>query len=225
MLIDVHILELSKPYGSWNSHIAFSSHFLQSQTRAACWPKSLSTHMKCLWASVLHWPYCSQRYAGSPLLPIAWRTEGTHSCFKLSYFLGVLWVQLLCKTPMRRLRCLERYTSQRFFIGVSFDSQVLMKLPIQAILEFTLGSPWPAREISAGISLRPASELWMGSFWPSFLTQRFITYYHSAALKRPHSLLTHIAQYRQPFVDKKQKTQCVYELYKHMYVYVKKTRL
>ncbi|XP_053543341.1 ribosomal protein S6 kinase-related protein isoform X3 [Ictalurus punctatus] len=43
--------------------------------------------------------------------------------------------ELLCKTPMHRLRCLERYMSQRFFNGVSFDSQVLMKIPIQPILE------------------------------------------------------------------------------------------
>ncbi|XP_053503801.1 ribosomal protein S6 kinase-related protein [Ictalurus furcatus] len=49
--------------------------------------------------------------------------------------LALLLTELLCKTPMHRLRCLERYMSQRFFNGVSFDSQVLMKIPIQPILE------------------------------------------------------------------------------------------
>ncbi|KAG7322176.1 hypothetical protein KOW79_015034 [Hemibagrus wyckioides] len=49
--------------------------------------------------------------------------------------LALLLTELLCKTPMRRLRCLERYRTQRFFNGVSFDSQVLMKFPIQPILE------------------------------------------------------------------------------------------
>ncbi|XP_026993037.2 ribosomal protein S6 kinase-related protein [Tachysurus fulvidraco] len=49
--------------------------------------------------------------------------------------LALLLTELLCKTPVCRLRCLERYRSQRFFNGVSFDSQVLMKYPIQTILE------------------------------------------------------------------------------------------
>lgn len=44
-------------------------------------------------------------------------------------------VQLLCKTPKCRLRSLDCYVSQRFFNGISFDSQTLMKFPIQTILE------------------------------------------------------------------------------------------
>lgn len=44
-------------------------------------------------------------------------------------------MQLLCRIPTRRLRCLEHFQSQKFFHGMSFDSQLLQKRPIKPILE------------------------------------------------------------------------------------------
>lgn len=44
-------------------------------------------------------------------------------------------IQLLCKIPTRRLRCLELFQSQKFFHSMSFDSQLLQKSPIEPILE------------------------------------------------------------------------------------------
>uniref|UniRef100_A0A3B1JWN4 Ribosomal protein S6 kinase related a n=2 Tax=Astyanax mexicanus TaxID=7994 RepID=A0A3B1JWN4_ASTMX len=49
--------------------------------------------------------------------------------------LALLLTELLCKNPTCRLRSLERYKSQRFFCGVSFDSQLLTKAPVQPILQ------------------------------------------------------------------------------------------
>ncbi|KAI4880580.1 hypothetical protein NFI96_018138, partial [Prochilodus magdalenae] len=49
--------------------------------------------------------------------------------------LALLLTELLCKTPTRRLCCLERFKRQKFFISISFDSQLLMKAPIQPILQ------------------------------------------------------------------------------------------
>ncbi|XP_072548353.1 ribosomal protein S6 kinase-related protein-like [Salminus brasiliensis] len=49
--------------------------------------------------------------------------------------LALLLTELLCKTPTHRLRCLERFKSQRFFSGVSFDSQMLTKAPVQPIIQ------------------------------------------------------------------------------------------
>uniref|UniRef100_A0A671PRZ6 Ribosomal protein S6 kinase related a n=1 Tax=Sinocyclocheilus anshuiensis TaxID=1608454 RepID=A0A671PRZ6_9TELE len=54
----------------------------------------------------------------------------------LSPALAFLLIELLCKIPTRRLRCLELFQSQKFFHGMSFDSQLLQKSPIEPILEF-----------------------------------------------------------------------------------------
>ncbi|XP_048016211.1 ribosomal protein S6 kinase-related protein isoform X2 [Megalobrama amblycephala] len=53
----------------------------------------------------------------------------------LSPALAFLLIELLCKIPMRRLRCLEHFQSQKFFRGMSFDSQMLQNHPIKPILE------------------------------------------------------------------------------------------
>nr|XP_055052109.1 ribosomal protein S6 kinase-related protein isoform X1 [Misgurnus anguillicaudatus] len=49
--------------------------------------------------------------------------------------LAFLLIELLCKIPTRRLRSLELFQNQRFFHGMSFDSQMLQKSPIAPILE------------------------------------------------------------------------------------------
>ncbi|KAJ8267198.1 hypothetical protein GJAV_G00139640 [Gymnothorax javanicus] len=49
--------------------------------------------------------------------------------------LALLLTELLCKTPTRRLRTLERFKRQTFFRGLSFDSQLLQKTPVEQILE------------------------------------------------------------------------------------------
>lgn len=40
-------------------------------------------------------------------------------------------VQLLCKTPSRRLRTLERFKRQSFFYGTSFDLVLLQRQPVE----------------------------------------------------------------------------------------------
>lgn len=40
-------------------------------------------------------------------------------------------VQLLCKTPCRRLRTLERFKRQSFFNGASFDLVLLQRQPVE----------------------------------------------------------------------------------------------
>uniref|UniRef100_A0A8C1RG14 Ribosomal protein S6 kinase related a n=1 Tax=Cyprinus carpio TaxID=7962 RepID=A0A8C1RG14_CYPCA len=45
----------------------------------------------------------------------------------LSPALAFLLIELLCKIPTRRLRCLELFQGQKFFHGMSFDSQLLQK--------------------------------------------------------------------------------------------------
>lgn len=40
-------------------------------------------------------------------------------------------VQLLCKTPTRRLRTLERFKRQTFFHGTTFDLTLLQRQPVQ----------------------------------------------------------------------------------------------
>ncbi|XP_039527193.1 ribosomal protein S6 kinase-related protein [Pimephales promelas] len=53
----------------------------------------------------------------------------------LSPALAFLLIELLCKFPTRRLRCLEHFQGQKFFHGMSFDSQLLQKRPVKPILE------------------------------------------------------------------------------------------
>ncbi|XP_051535992.1 ribosomal protein S6 kinase-related protein-like [Myxocyprinus asiaticus] len=53
----------------------------------------------------------------------------------LSPALAFLLIELLCKIPTRRMRCLEHFQSQRFFHGMPFDSQLLQKNPVEPILE------------------------------------------------------------------------------------------
>uniref|UniRef100_UPI003F5D553C uncharacterized protein LOC101883587 isoform 1 n=1 Tax=Danio rerio TaxID=7955 RepID=UPI003F5D553C len=52
----------------------------------------------------------------------------------LSPALAFLLIELLCKIPTRRLRCLEHFQSHKFFHGMSFDSQLLQRNPIEPIL-------------------------------------------------------------------------------------------
>ncbi|KAL0994982.1 hypothetical protein UPYG_G00130240 [Umbra pygmaea] len=48
--------------------------------------------------------------------------------------LALLITELLCKTPTRRLRTLERYKRQNFFRGMTFDLMLLQRRPVEAIL-------------------------------------------------------------------------------------------
>ncbi|XP_030633915.1 ribosomal protein S6 kinase-related protein [Chanos chanos] len=49
--------------------------------------------------------------------------------------LALLLRELLCKTPARRLRSFERFKTQKFFHGTSFDSELLQKTPVELILD------------------------------------------------------------------------------------------
>lgn len=40
-------------------------------------------------------------------------------------------VQLLCKTPTRRLRTLDRYKRQAFFRGITFDLALMQREPVE----------------------------------------------------------------------------------------------
>ncbi|RXN03892.1 putative serine threonine kinase-like protein [Labeo rohita] len=70
----------------------------------------------------------------------------------LSPTLAFLLIELLCKIPTRRLRCLELYQNQKFFHGMSFDSQLLQKSPIKPILELKNHPDRPERSMR-GLSL------------------------------------------------------------------------
>ncbi|KAG7484804.1 hypothetical protein MATL_G00054210 [Megalops atlanticus] len=59
--------------------------------------------------------------------------------------LALLLTELLCKTPVRRLRTLERFERQTFFRGTSFDSQLLQKTPMELILELKDHPDRPAK--------------------------------------------------------------------------------
>ncbi|XP_028976593.2 ribosomal protein S6 kinase-related protein [Esox lucius] len=48
--------------------------------------------------------------------------------------LALLITELLCKTPTRRLRTLERYKRQTFFRGMTFDLALLQRRPVEVIL-------------------------------------------------------------------------------------------
>lgn len=49
--------------------------------------------------------------------------------------LALLITELLCKTPARRLRTIERYKRQTFFSGVTFDLALLQRHPVEVILQ------------------------------------------------------------------------------------------
>uniref|UniRef100_A0A3Q3FJR7 Ribosomal protein S6 kinase related b n=2 Tax=Labrus bergylta TaxID=56723 RepID=A0A3Q3FJR7_9LABR len=49
--------------------------------------------------------------------------------------LALLITELLCKTPARRLRTLERFKRQTFFHGTTFDLTLLQRQPVEVILE------------------------------------------------------------------------------------------
>ncbi|KAM6985183.1 ribosomal protein S6 kinase-related protein [Aplochiton taeniatus] len=53
----------------------------------------------------------------------------------LSSSLALLITELLCKTPTRRLRTLERFKRQTFFHGTTFDLTLLQRRPVEVILE------------------------------------------------------------------------------------------
>ncbi|XP_016124044.1 putative serine/threonine-protein kinase F31E3.2 [Sinocyclocheilus grahami] len=65
----------------------------------------------------------------------------------LSPALAFLLIELLCKIPTRRLHCLELFQSQKFFHGMSFDSQLLQKSPIEPILELKNHPDRPERSM------------------------------------------------------------------------------
>ncbi|TWW74702.1 putative serine/threonine-protein kinase [Takifugu flavidus] len=49
--------------------------------------------------------------------------------------LALLITELLCKSPSRRLRTLERFKRQTFFFGMTFDLTLLQRQPVEVILE------------------------------------------------------------------------------------------
>lgn len=53
--------------------------------------------------------------------------------------------QLLCKSPVNRLRNLESFRMQAFFRGTSFDSHILQKTPVEFILELRTHPEWAAK--------------------------------------------------------------------------------
>uniref|UniRef100_A0A672HJW4 Ribosomal protein S6 kinase related a n=1 Tax=Salarias fasciatus TaxID=181472 RepID=A0A672HJW4_SALFA len=63
----------------------------------------------------------------------------------LSSALSVLLTELLCKTPMKRLRNLDSLKTQAFFRGASFDSYLLQKTPVDFILELRSRPDWAAK--------------------------------------------------------------------------------
>ncbi|XP_056303013.1 ribosomal protein S6 kinase-related protein [Danio aesculapii] len=58
---------------------------------------------------------------------------------------ALLLTELLCKTPARRLRTLERFKRQTFFHGTPFDSHLLQKTPMELILELKNRPDRPAK--------------------------------------------------------------------------------
>ncbi|XP_061905225.1 ribosomal protein S6 kinase-related protein isoform X1 [Entelurus aequoreus] len=53
----------------------------------------------------------------------------------LSPPLAMLVTELLCKTPARRLRTLDRFQRQTFFRGLTFDQGLMQRHPVEVILE------------------------------------------------------------------------------------------
>ncbi|XP_066551917.1 ribosomal protein S6 kinase-related protein [Amia ocellicauda] len=68
--------------------------------------------------------------------------------------LALLLTELLCKNPMRRLRLLERFKKQPFFRGMTFDTQLLQKTPMDLILELKQRPDRPSRA-GRGLTLDP----------------------------------------------------------------------
>uniref|UniRef100_A0A672T7Q7 Uncharacterized serine/threonine-protein kinase SgK494-like n=1 Tax=Sinocyclocheilus grahami TaxID=75366 RepID=A0A672T7Q7_SINGR len=67
---------------------------------------------------------------------------------------ALLLTELLCKTPVRRLRTLERFKRQTFFHGTPFDSHLLQKTPMVLILELKNRPDRPAKA-RRGLTLEP----------------------------------------------------------------------
>ncbi|TSP68486.1 Band 4.1-like protein 1 [Bagarius yarrelli] len=70
---------------------------------------------------------------------------------------ALLLTELLCKTPTRRLRTLERFKRQTFFRGTPFDSQLLQKCPMELILDLKERPDRPAKACR-GLALELFSE-------------------------------------------------------------------
>ncbi|XP_044059050.1 ribosomal protein S6 kinase-related protein isoform X2 [Siniperca chuatsi] len=64
----------------------------------------------------------------------------------------LLLTELLCKSPANRLRNLECFKMQAFFRGASFDSLILQKTPVEAILQLRTHPDWAAKA-ARGLSL------------------------------------------------------------------------
>ncbi|XP_007567427.1 putative serine/threonine-protein kinase F31E3.2 isoform X1 [Poecilia formosa] len=62
----------------------------------------------------------------------------------LSSDLILLLSELLCKSPASRLRDLQRFKTQAFFRGASFDSYILQKAPVKFLLELRSHPDWAA---------------------------------------------------------------------------------
>ncbi|XP_039986938.1 ribosomal protein S6 kinase-related protein [Xiphias gladius] len=64
----------------------------------------------------------------------------------------LLLTELLCKSPVNRLRNLECFKMQAFFRGTSFDTHVLQRTPVKFILELRTHPDWEAKAMR-GLSL------------------------------------------------------------------------
>ncbi|XP_065143527.1 ribosomal protein S6 kinase-related protein [Paramisgurnus dabryanus] len=67
---------------------------------------------------------------------------------------ALLLTELLCKTPARRLRTLDRFKRQTFFHGTPFDSHLLQKSPMELILELK-NRPDRTAKARRGLTLEP----------------------------------------------------------------------
>lgn len=61
--------------------------------------------------------------------------------------LASLLTELLCKNPFNRLRNLEHFKMRAFFRGFSFDSYILLKTPVDFILELRTHPDWAAKSM------------------------------------------------------------------------------
>ncbi|KAK0146230.1 putative serine/threonine-protein kinase SgK494 [Merluccius polli] len=76
----------------------------------------------------------------------------------LSSALALLITELLCKDPTNRLRNLDRFKSQNFFYGTSFDPMLLQKSPVEVVLKLR---DHPDRAAKAMRGLSPSQDFFL----------------------------------------------------------------
>ncbi|KAJ4930307.1 hypothetical protein JOQ06_019311 [Pogonophryne albipinna] len=102
----------------------------------------------------------------------------------LSSPMALLLTELLCKTPCRRLRTLDRFKRQTFFRGTSFDLALLQRQPVEVILELRERPDRPAKaRRGLTLSLQPLK----GFDYDSFLSPPATPDTHLDADTQTHS--------------------------------------